>query len=130
MVRQYRKHPPDGPSWRFWFVAGFIVMALIVVGRAYAAPSFERERTKAIIRHVFGPYGDQAVRVSSCETGGTFDIWAGWGKHQYLGLFQMGAYARARYGHGWNPWVQARAARRYFIASGRDWSPWSCRWAA
>lgn len=126
MVRQYRKHPPAGPSWRFWFVAAFVVTALIVVGRAYAAESFTPERTKAIIRHVFGPrYGSQAVRVASCETGGTFDVWAKNG--QYLGLFQMGSSERARYGHGWNPWVQARAARRYFLASGRDWSPWSCK---
>lgn len=49
---------------------------------------------------------------------------------QYLGTFQMGAYERATYGHGANVYEQARAAYRYFVASGRDWSPWTCRWAA
>lgn len=66
-----------------------------------------------------------AWRVADCETGGTFSVWANNG--QYLGLFQMGDYARSRYGHGWNPWAQARAAHRYYVDSGRDWSPWQCR---
>lgn len=72
--------------------------------------------------------GRQAFAVASCETGGTFDIWASNG--QYKGLFQMGASERRKYGHGWNAWVQARAAHKYYVESGRDWSPWSCRWAA
>jgi len=42
----------------------------------------------------------------------------------------MGSSERAKYGHGNGGWAQARAAERYFIASGQDWSPWSCRWAA
>lgn len=79
----------------------------------------------AAIRYVFGPYGDQAVRVSSCETGGTFHVGAQNG--QYLGLFQMGEFARSTYGHSGTPIGQARAAYRYFVASGRDWSPWSCK---
>lgn len=83
---------------------------------------------KAIIRQVFGPYAEQAIRVADCETGGTF--WWGASNGQYLGIFQMGASERARYGHGNGPWPQARAAYRYFVASGRDWSPWQCRWAA
>lgn len=79
-----------------------------------------------VIRHVFGRYGDEAIRVASCESG--LSIWARNG--QYLGLFQHGEYARARYGFAWNAWAQTRAAYRYFVDSGRDWSPWSCRWAA
>jgi hypothetical protein len=81
-----------------------------------------------VICRVFGPYCGQAIRVSRCETGGAFNTNAQNG--QYLGLFQMGSYARSRYGHGSSAWVQARAAYRYFIDSGRDWSPWSCGWAA
>lgn len=77
------------------------------------------------IRLVFGPYGEQAVRVSSCETGGTFDVNAQNG--QYLGLFQMGSYARGRYGHSYTALGQAQAAYRYFVDSGRDWSPWECQ---
>jgi hypothetical protein len=67
----------------------------------------------------------EAWQVARCETGGTMSVWANNG--QYLGLFQMGGYARSRYGHGRDPWTQARAAHRYYVDSGRDWSPWTCR---
>lgn len=77
----------------------------------------------AVIHHVFGKYGSQAVEVAKCEGG--LSVWARNG--QYLGTFQMGDYARSRYGHAWNIWAQARAAHRYFVASGSDWSPWSCK---
>ena len=80
---------------------------------------------RAIICQVFGRYCSQAIAVASCETGGTFSVWAQNG--QYLGLFQMGSYARSRYGPANHAWGQARAAYRYFVDSGRDWSPWSCR---
>jgi hypothetical protein len=67
----------------------------------------------------------EAWQVARCETGGTFSPWANNG--QYLGLFQMGSFARSRYGHGRDPWTQARAAHRYYVESGRDWSPWTCK---
>jgi hypothetical protein len=78
--------------------------------------------TEAIL-HVFGPYGAEALRVASCESGRGVNASNG----QYLGMFQMGSYARARYGHGYTPLVQAKAAYAYFVDSGRDWSPWSCK---
>jgi hypothetical protein len=74
---------------------------------------------------VFGRYCQQALNVASCETGGTFSVWARNG--QYLGIFQMGSYARARFGHSNTVLGQSRAAYRYFVASGRDWSPWQCK---
>ncbi len=74
------------------------------------------------IQYVFGPYAAQAYRVSSCE--GT-SVWSQNG--QYLGIFQMGSFARSLYGHGSTYLAQAWAAYRYFVASGRDWSPWSCK---
>jgi hypothetical protein len=37
-------------------------------------------------------------------------------------MFQFGAYARARYGFAWSPWVQARAAARMVRVEG--WGPW------
>lgn len=77
------------------------------------------------IYQVFGVYGEQAVEVARCETGGTFDTGAQNG--QYLGLFQMGDYARSRYGHSSTALGQAQAAYRYFMDSGRDWSPWACK---
>lgn len=79
----------------------------------------------AAIRFVFGVYGSQAIAVADCETGGTFSVYAQNG--QYLGLFQMGSSERATYGHGSTALEQARAAYRYFVASGRDWSPWDCK---
>lgn len=78
------------------------------------------------IRAVFGPYAGQALRVARCESG--YSIWARNG--QYENIFQMGYHERRTYGWhraGSPATVAARAAYRYFIASGRDWSPWSCK---
>ena len=83
----------------------------------------QQAQAKVIICKVFGPYCQQALSVSWCES--RWYIWAGNG--QYLGLFQMGDYARSTYGHGSGAWAQAKAAKRYFMASGRDWSPWTCK---
>ena len=82
----------------------------------------QQAQAKIIICKVFGPYCKQALNVSWCES--KWYIWAQNG--QYLGLFQMGSWERRTYGHGPGSWAQARAALRYFIASGRDWSPWEC----
>lgn len=87
----------------------------------YATPTDPR----TAIRMVFGRYADQALSVAGCETGGTYSVYASNG--QYLGLFQMGDYARGRYGHGTTAIAQARAAYRYFSSSGYDWSPWECK---
>jgi hypothetical protein len=75
------------------------------------------------IQRVFGDYAYQALAVARCESG--LSTWARNG--QYLGLFQMGSNERATYGHGSTPHAQAVAAHRYFVASGRDWSPWGCK---
>jgi hypothetical protein len=83
----------------------------------------QQTRAKVAICKTFGSYCEQALDVSWCES--KWYIWAQNG--EYLGIFQMGAWERARYGHGPGAWAQARAAFRYFVASGRDWSPWSCR---
>lgn len=99
-------------------VASF-VLAQVFVSTAQASSSIRR----AVCHYFTGSYCAQALRVSWCES-----HWSPYARNgQYLGLFQMGSYARARYGHGPDAWSQARAAYRYFIASGRDWSPWSCR---
>jgi hypothetical protein len=75
------------------------------------------------ICHVFGAYCSQALRVARCESGYSVDAQNG----QYLGLFQMGTHERRIFGHGADALVQAQAAYRYFVHSGRDWSPWSCK---
>lgn len=87
-----------------------------------------RENPRAAICHVFGAYCTQAIAVARCESGPGMTPRAHNG--QYLGAFQMGSSERRLYGHGPTVLEQARAAWRYFVRSGRDWSPWSCRWAA
>jgi hypothetical protein len=76
-----------------------------------------------VICRVFGDYCQQAVAVSRCESGLRTDAQNG----QYLGLFQMGSSERRLFGHGPSAAEQVAAAHRYFVASGRDWSPWSCQ---
>jgi hypothetical protein len=81
---------------------------------------------KAAICDVFGSYCAQAVDVAWCESRLRTTAQNG----QYLGLFQMGYSERRLFGHGETAHEQAVAAHKYFVRSGRDWSPWSCRWAA
>jgi hypothetical protein len=81
---------------------------------------------KAAICSVFGSYCQEAVAIAWCES----RLQTGAQNGQYLGLFQMGSYERRLFGHGNSARDQAVAAHRYFVRSGRDWSPWSCRWAA
>jgi hypothetical protein len=90
-----------------------------------------RQRTLAHLRnspvkaicHVFRNYCGQALRVARCESGYRTNAQNG----QYLGMFQMGVTERRLFGHGQSALDQARAAYRYFVRSGRDWSPWSCK---
>lgn len=79
---------------------------------------------KQTIVDVFGKrYGAQALRVAWCES-----RWNPRARNgQYQGLFQMGSWERSRFGHGPTARAQARAAYRYFVVTGRDWSPWSCK---
>lgn len=93
--------------------------------------SAERRRELAALRrsprkaicHVFGSYCRQALQVARCESGYRTTAQNG----QYLGIFQMGSSERRLFGHGVTPLAQARAAYRYFVRSGRDWGPWSCK---
>lgn len=79
---------------------------------------------KVAICDVFGRrYCGQALSVSWCESRHSTTAENG----QYLGLFQMGWSERRLYGHGATAREQALAAHRYFVVSGRDWSPWSCK---
>lgn len=92
----------------------------------------ERVRRAALpprkaICEVFGDrYCGEAISVAWCESRLVTTARNG----QYLGIFQMGSYARDLYGHGDTAYDQAEAAHGYFVDSGRDWSPWTCRWAA
>jgi hypothetical protein len=79
---------------------------------------------KVAICQVFGRrYCRQALSVAWCESRYSTTAQNG----QYLGLFQMGSWERGLFGHGPTAFAQARAAHRYFVLSGRDWSPWGCK---
>lgn len=82
-------------------------------------------KVRKAIRHFWGPdfRERQAIRVAYCES--TYRTTAANG--QYRGIFQMGSYERATFGHGSTAWAQAKAAHRYFVVSGKDWSPWACK---
>jgi hypothetical protein len=112
--------PVRGPLYSRWVLT-------LWQGRAQAACRLAHELgyPAAAIRAVFGSYADQALAVARCESGHSMTPRAHNG--QYLGMFQMGDHARSQYGHGDTPLEQARAAHAYFVASGRDWSPWSCK---
>jgi hypothetical protein len=94
--------------------------------RAREARELAKLRPRRAICTVFGPYCEQAVAVAWCESRLQTTAQNG----QYLGLFQMGSYERALFGHGSTAHDQAQAAHRYFVLSGRDWSTWGCSWAA
>lgn len=81
--------------------------------------------SEAAIRFVFGRYAEQALAVARCESG--FSMTPRAQNGQYLGIFQMGSYARSVYGHGETALEQVRAAYTYFMRSGHDWSPWACK---
>ena len=105
--------------------------ALAVLQRAVArrdARRLARRLAKApprtVICHVFGRrHCREALTVSWCESRHRTTAQNG----QYLGLFQMGSYERDLFGHGATAHKQAIAAHKYFVLSGRDWSPWGCK---
>jgi hypothetical protein len=102
-----------------------VLVLSLAVPAATSASRIEQQQATArgVICKVFGQSCNEALRVSWCES--KWYVWAQNG--QYLGLFQMGSSERRRYGHGSGAWAQSRAAYRYFVDSGRDWSPWSCK---
>lgn len=112
--------PVVGAAYARWVLA-------LWRGRAQEACRLARElgHPVAAIRAVFGPYADEALVVSRCESGRGRSTRARNG--QYLGTFQMGEHERALFGHGDTALEQAVAAHAYFVDSGRDWSPWSCK---
>lgn len=110
---------PQGRAYRGWIVRLWAARRDAYCG-ALEALTYD---VAAAARLVFGSYAAQAISVSQCEAHLSIDAENG----QYLGAWQMGSSERATYGHGDTAYEQARAAWRYFDASGRDWSPWQCR---
>jgi hypothetical protein len=104
-----------------------VTRTVVVLRRAIGrreARALAHAPPKVAICRVFGRrYCGQALRVSWCESRHSTRAQNG----PYLGLFQMGSSERRLFGHGQTAHRQAIAAHRYFVASGRDWSPWSCK---
>jgi hypothetical protein len=90
--------------------------------RAQAEAAHNPSGVRGIICQVFGAECAKAFRVVHCETGGTFNPRIVSAGGLYWGLFQFGAYARGRYGFGWDAYTQTVAAKRMRDAEG--WRPW------
>lgn len=76
--------------------------------------------TPRIICLVFRGQCGKALEVAWCES----RWYVGARNGQYHGLFQMGRYARSKYGHGPDALTQALAAHAYYLDAG--WRPWTC----
>ena len=112
---------------RYLALVAFLCVLVIAVAmtNARGGVAHRAAHTSIAVCTVFGNRCLEALKVVDCETGGSFSTRTRNG--QYLGLFQMGSAERRRYGHGDSALTQAQAAYRYFVASGHDWSPWSCQ---
>jgi hypothetical protein len=103
-------------------VLHIVVLTVIAAGATFAVAEANATRPSVVrqaICHYWHPCGF-ALRVAWCES-----RWQTYARNgQYLGLFQMGSYARGRYGHSWGVWGQVRAAYRYYREAG--WGPWEC----
>lgn len=110
--------------------AALVAAMAVCLDQLYeVAEGAPRSSCSPATRAVFAAEGHAVVReaceVEWCESRG--DRWATNG--QYLGHFQLGAWARSRFLRGawWNGWRNAEAARRLFRWNGRRWAgQWSC----
>lgn len=132
----------SGGTKAYWIVIGIVLLAFIYLAftgdaRPHYRPGFHNQQHAVVWGFCRGDgslrspcrYGREALVVASLES---HTAWVRGRCHeasngQYRGCFQMGEGERSRWGHGNNPWVQARAAFRYFEYTGSDWSPWSCK---
>jgi hypothetical protein len=102
-----------------------LVLALVIVDGATAV---DRHRIRSTICSVFtGTRCGPAIRVATCETGGTLDPHAR-GRAGERGLFQIhpvhfGWVDEARL---WQPLYNARIAYR-LSRGGRSWRAWTCQ---
>jgi hypothetical protein len=97
--------------------------ALVHRAQVRRLAAVESATPQNVICRVFADRCQEALAVARCESGWRTDAQNG----QYLGLFQMGSDERRIFGHGPSAVEQAVAAHKYFIASGSNWGPWSCK---
>lgn len=102
----------------------FVTIVAVVADTAHGA---SRAYVRQVICEVFGPHCGQALRVASCETAGTFNVWAR-GNAGERGLFQIhpthfGWLNEAKL---YQPIYNTLAAYR-LSRGGTNWSAWTCR---
>lgn len=123
--------------WPLWLLVAAVVIVLLVMSsdaKAHYSPG-THNAVHAIQLAWCGKsnrecwQGNEAISVAKCEAGPywTWGIPAQARNGQYRGMMQMGSWERATFGHGPDPWKQAFAAHRYYVATGHDWSPWECK---
>lgn len=82
-----------------------------------------------IIHQVFGSYGDQAVRISMCESSLNPNAYNG--ILGAAGLFQIipGTWASTSYASQsvYNPVANMKAAYEIFVRDGYSWREWECQ---
>lgn len=82
-----------------------------------------------MIRQVFGPYGDQAVRVAMCESSLNPNAYNG--ILGAAGLFQIipSTFASTSYAGQsvYDPVVNIKAAYEIFARDGYSWREWACK---
>lgn len=124
------------------FVAKFALAALLALTLLAGVLSTSAQTTHAatnesymisIIRSVFGPYSDQAIRIARCESSlnpnavNSIAV----GNSHAQGLFQilypstwMGTSQAAA--SPFNPTANTRAAHDIFVRDGYSWREWEC----
>ncbi len=100
---------------------GLVGLLILLAQNARARPPVPPDVFRAV-RAEWKPKSERvnALDVVWCESRYSTTATNG----QYVGLFQMGTWARARYGHGWTASAQSHAAHRYYVECG--WSGWTC----
>lgn len=106
-------------SWRLAALERALAWHRAELARLRALPAWPPTTVRGAVCALWRPC-DGALAVFSCESHLTTTAQNG----QYLGLAQMGEFARSHYGHGSDAWTQAKAAYAYWRDAG--WSPWTC----
>lgn len=103
-----------------------IVALLVLPAPAHAGKLTVDQRVRKHIRlnWTTKTHRREAVNVGTCESG--LNPWAK-SPAGHWGVFQLGAYEREKTGWKWRIKVQIRAAKRWFVMTGRDWGAWSCQ---
>ena len=124
---QPEARPNMRPSSRQLAIGGMIVLLIAVFTVVAEADGASKAQIKRTVCEVFRSHCGDALRVASCETGGTFDPRAR-GSAGERGLFQIHPihFAWLKEWRLWQPRYNARIAYR-LSRHGTNWSHWACR---